>query len=59
MKTRVDKYFSDIEEAPKRVSKNNELYESIKSSEISSFDVGTNARVIGENDSQINVDKIK
>ena len=59
MKTRVDKYFSDIEEAPKRVSKNNELYESIKSSEISNFDVGTNARVIGENDSQMNVDKIK
>lgn len=60
MKTRVDKYLEENENfAPKRVSKNSTLYNEIKESEIENFNIGSNAKVIGENNSQIDIGKIK
>lgn len=59
MRTRLDKYLSDTDDAPKRTRKNNELYEEIKHTEISDFTIGSNAKVIGENKSQIDIDKLK
>lgn len=59
MRTRLDKYMNDTDDAPKRTRKNNELYEEIKHSEISNFNIGSNAKVIGENKNQIDIDKLK
>ena len=59
MRTRLDKYMNDTDSAPKRTKKNNELYEEIKHSEISNFSIGSNAKVIGENKNQIDIDKLK
>lgn len=59
MRTRLDKYMNDTDDAPKRTRKNNELYEEIKHSEISNFSIGSNAKVIGENKNKIDIDKLK
>lgn len=60
MKTRINKYYDDTPNIPpRRIKKNNELYEEIKKSELENFDIGSNAKVIGENDSQIDIDKLK
>ena len=60
MRTRLEK-FNQEEKKPikSRTSKNTQLYEEIKNSELNEFNIGTNAKVIGESDSQINIDKIK
>lgn len=60
MKTRVEKYKNDNENyVPKRTRKNEQLYEEIKDSELENFSIGMNAKVIGENPNQIDIDKIK
>ena len=60
MKTRVEKYKNDNENyIPKRTRKNEQLYEEIKDSELENFSIGMNAKVIGENPNQIDIDKIK
>ncbi len=60
MQTRVEKYNrEDPPFPPKRSSKNTSLYEEIKNSELDNFNIGSNAKVIGDNESQINIDKIK
>ncbi len=60
MKTRTDKYYNEESSSFKsRSSKNSQLYEEIKKSELSDFNIGSNARVIGESNSQIDIDKIK
>ncbi len=59
MRTRLDKYLNETDDAPKRTKKNNELYEEIKHSEISNLHIGSNAKVIGDNKSQIDIDKLK
>lgn len=60
MKTRVAKYSEENTNfVPRRTSKNTELYEEIKNSEIKNFSIGSNAKVIGDNEAHINVDKIK
>ena len=60
MKTRVNKYYDDTPSfAPRRTAKNNELYEEIKKSEIENFDIGSNAKVIGNNEAQIDINKLK
>lgn len=60
MKTRINKYYDDTPSfAPRRTAKNNELYEEIKKSELENFDIGSNAKVIGSNESQIDIDKLK
>ena len=55
----MDKYLNETDDAPKRTKKNNELYEEIKHSEISNLHIGSNAKVIGDNKSQIDIDKLK
>lgn len=60
MKTRVNKYYEESsKEAPRRTTKNTELYEEIKKSEIENFDIGSNAKVIGNNEAQIDINKLK
>lgn len=59
MKTRVDKYYREDEQFKTRASKNIDLYEDIKNSELRDFNIGSNAKVIGESASQIDIDKIK
>lgn len=60
MKTRVDKFISDDTGfAPRRTAKNKELYSNIKTSDLDNFNIGSNAKVIGENDSKIDIDRIK
>lgn len=60
MKTRVDKYFSDDTSfAPRRTAKNKELYNNMKTSDLDNFNIGSNAKVIGDNDSHIDIDRIK
>ena len=60
MKTRINKYYDDTPSfAPRRTAKNNELYEEIKKSEIENFDIGSNAKVLGNNEAQIDINKLK
>lgn len=61
MKSRSEKYYD--EEKPiyqSRTSRNTNLYKEISNSEINDFNIASNAKVIGENDSNyVNVDKLK
>ena len=60
MQTRVDKY--KMEESslpPKRSAKNVSLYEEIKKSELDNFNIGSNAKVIADNDAHMDIEKIK
>ncbi len=60
MKTRIDKYNNDnIDFIPKRTRKNEQLYEEIKDSELENLSIGLNAKVIGDNPNQMDIDKIK
>ena len=60
MKTRVDKNLNESEQYfPRRVSKNTQLYEEIKNSDLNNLEVATNAKVIGDNNAQIDINKIK
>lgn len=60
MKTRINKYYDETPSfAPRRTAKNNELYEEIKQSEIENFDIGSNAKILGDNESQIDINKLK
>lgn len=60
MKTRVDKNLNESEQYfPRRVSKNTQLYEEIKNSDLDNLEVTTNAKVIGDNNAQIDINKIK
>lgn len=62
MKTRAGKYVEATKEVimpRKRTSKNVKLYEEIRNSAISDFDIGSNARVIGEQQAQMDVEKIR
>lgn len=60
MMTRVDRSFDEpIDYIPKRVAKNSSLYEQMKNTELDTFDIASNAKVIGDNNSQMDIDKIK
>lgn len=62
MKTRTDKYVTktiEVEMPRKRTSKNVKLYEDIRTSALNDFELGSNARVIGEQQAQMDIDKIK
>lgn len=58
MDSRMSKY-KDDEAGFSRVSRNEDLYKEINKSEIDSFDVGSNATVIGHNENEIDIEKIK
>lgn len=60
MRTRSEKFYQEEPtQTKRRTAKNTQLYEDIKKGELKDFNIGTNARVIGESDSQIDIDKIK
>lgn len=58
MNSRMDKY-AETPNLKSRAEKNKNLYEQIKSSDIDKFDIASNATVIGEDISRIDVDKVK
>lgn len=58
--TRVDRSFDEPTDfIPKRVAKNRNLYDEMKNTDLDNFDIASNAKVIGDNNSQIDIDKIK
>lgn len=60
MMTRVDRSFDEPTDfIPKRVAKNRNLYDEMKNTDLDNFDIASNAKVIGDNNSQIDIDKIK
>lgn len=60
MMTRVDRSFDEPTYfIPKRVAKNRNLYDEMKNTDLDNFDIASNAKVIGDNNSQIDIDKIK
>jgi len=61
MKSRSEKYYDeDTKYLQKRTNRNSNLYKEINNSELNDFNITSNARVIGENDSNyVNVEKIK
>lgn len=61
MKSRSEKYYDeDTKVYQSRTSRNSNLYKEINKSELNDFNIASNAKVIGENDSNsVNVDKLK
>ncbi|MCI8575401.1 MAG: hypothetical protein HFI09_02920 [Bacilli bacterium] len=61
MKSRSEKYYDEEKKVyQSRTSRNSNLYKEINKSEINDFNIASNAKVIGENDSNsVNVDKLK
>lgn len=60
MNTRMAKYEQDEEvKIPSRVKKHAELYEEINNKEISNFTIKSNATVIGNQEQEIDIEKIK
>ena len=54
MMTRVDRSFDEPTDfIPKRVAKNRNLYDEMKNTDLDKFDISSNAKVIGDNNSQI------
>lgn len=58
MNSRMDKY-AETPNLKSRTEKNKDLYEQIKTSDIDKFDIASNATVIGEDISRIDVNKVK
>jgi len=61
MKSRMEKYYDENEQyIQKRTNRNSELYKEINNSELSDYNITSNAKVIGENESNsVNVDRLK
>lgn len=62
MSSRMSKYYEEpeIENVPNsRFHRNEELYREINKNELSGFNVKSNATILGENDDEIDVEKIK
>lgn len=60
MDLRTDKYYEeDIKTVPSRTSRNQELYKEISKTELNNYEVRSNATIIGDNKSNIDVEKIK
>ena len=61
MKSRSEKYYDEEKTIyQSRIRRNTDLYKEISNSEINGFNIASNAKVIGENDSNyVNVDKLK
>jgi len=59
MNSRMTKYYDETKKINSRYSKNEELYKEISKSELSNYDVKSNAAVIGENKKEIDIEKIK
>ena len=61
MKSRMEKYYDENNQyIQKRTSKNSNLYREITNTELKDFNLASNAKVIGENESDsVNVDRLK
>lgn len=59
MSSRMTKYYDEPEITNSRFHKNEELYKEISKSELNSYDVKSNATILGENKNEIDVEKIK
>ena len=58
MSGRMNKYF-DEEVPSSRLAKNEELYKEISKSELDNYEVKSNSTVLGANNAEIDVEKIK
>ena len=61
MSSRMEKYSNDSSNLSSRTKRNEELYKtvSLNMSELDSFDLSSNVAVLGDNESNIDVDKIR
>ena len=60
MKTRMEKYYDNHEEAiGSRAKRNEELYKDINKSEIDKFEINSNATILADSGNNIDVEKIK
>lgn len=59
MSSRMSKYYEEANATNSRYHKNEELYKEINKSELNSFDVKSNATILGDNHNEIDVEKIK
>lgn len=59
MSSRMTKYYDEPEITNSRYHKNEDLYREISKSELNNYDVKSNATILGENKSEIDVEKIK
>lgn len=59
MSSRMTKYYEEQELRGSRYHKNEELYKEISKSELNSYDVKSNATILGDNKNEIDVEKIK
>lgn len=59
MSSRMNKYYDEPEITSSRYHKNEELYKEISKSELNTYDVKSNATILGENKNEIDVEKIK
>ena len=59
MSSRMSKYYEEPENLVTRTSRNEELYKDISKSELENYSIKSNATVLGDNEPDIDVDKIK
>ena len=60
MSSRMNKYYdSSLEDVPTRYHRNEELYKEISKNEIDNFEIKSNSTLLGENNNEIDVEKIK
>lgn len=59
MNSRMDKYYEETSTIGSRTKKNEHLYQDISRSELDNINIESNAQVIGDNDSDIDIAKIK
>lgn len=59
MNSRMNKYYADDNVTGTRYRKNEELYKEISKSELENFDIKSNTTILGENNNEIDVEKIK
>lgn len=59
MSSRMDKYYDNNEFVGSRTKKNERLYQEINESDLNNINITSNAHVIGDNESSIDINKIK
>lgn len=59
MSSRMNKYYENADIKNSRYYKNEDLYKEINKSELNSYEVKSNATILGENKNEIDVEKIK
>ena len=59
MNSRMNKYYEDDEVTSSRYHRNEDLYKEISKNDLETFDIKSNATVIGDNNNEIDVEHIK